>query len=106
MEGLVSLVSRAAADRIGESRDRAGIGARQAGDDRIDKRAHAFRFRREADQRFANRSVGALGRVRRQHRGQLRSTAAPRPIAARTISSSLRGSSRKRRQRERIVGRT
>ena len=61
MEGPVSLISRAPADRIGEPGDRAGIRAGQAGDDRIDECADPLRFGREADERLANRSVGALG---------------------------------------------
>ena len=62
MEGAVSLVSRATADRVGEPRDRPGIGARQAGDDLIDQRADPLRFGRKADERLTNRSVGAFGR--------------------------------------------
>src|SRR3984957_8669576 len=62
MEGPVSLISRAPANRVGEPGDRAGIRARQAGDDRVDQSAHPFRFGREANESLANRSVGALGR--------------------------------------------
>src|ERR1700722_13655751 len=62
MEGAVSLISPAPAHSIGEPGDRAGIRARKAGDDRIDQRAHPFRFGREANESLAYRSVGAFGR--------------------------------------------
>ena len=62
MEREVGLVSRSAADRVGEPRDRAGIGSRQAGDDLIDQRGSPFRFRRKPNERLANGSVGPSGR--------------------------------------------
>src|ERR1700722_14921118 len=61
MEGPISLVSSAPAHRVGKSGDRAGIRARQTGDDRIDQRADPLRFRREADERLTNGSVGSPG---------------------------------------------
>src|SRR5215472_5413860 len=57
VEGSIRLVAHAPADRVGEPRDRAGIGARQTSDDRIDQGAYAFRFWREPPERLANRSV-------------------------------------------------
>src|SRR5208282_2559486 len=61
-EGPVRLLTRAPADRLCEPGDRAGIGARQTGDDRIDERACGVGFRREAHERLANRSAGAFCR--------------------------------------------
>ena len=61
MEGLVALIGRAPADRVGEPGDRPRIGARQVGDNRIDQRADPFRLRGEARERSANTSVRALG---------------------------------------------
>ena len=52
-------VARATADRVGEPGDGAGIGTRQTGDNGIDQRDRAIRFRRQARERLANRSVRA-----------------------------------------------
>ena len=88
MEGPVGLIARAPADRVGEPGDRARIGARQAGDDRIDQRADPFRFRARGARaprepiRSARLAAAAIAsRPASLHGG-------PRPIAASTISSS------------------
>ena len=61
MKRKVGLVARAPADRVGEPRHRAGIGARQAGHHLVDQRPRRARFGRKADERLTNRSLGAFG---------------------------------------------
>ena len=106
MEGPVGLVARAPADRVGKFGDRARIGARQPGDDRVDQRARPPPIPARGEPAPREPIRWRAWPRRRARRARLRSTADRGRSPPRTISSSLRGSSRKRRQRERIVGRT
>ena len=105
MEGPVSLVSRPPADRIGEPGDRAGIGARQAGDDR------SISAPTPSDSGARRTSASRTDPSARLAAAAMASSAgfAPRRPEADHGPNNLvfrQRSSRKRRQRERIVGRT